>query len=278
MRKILFALCAVFITINALAEAPKGKTIDFNTPIKWNCDIIDAALKSVGLTDATTYYDVLVTYTKIFANLCDTKTFSLKQATSVCIKYCGLSDMLMRGGGSSGRRCPDICKLFAENIVAINNQKKEQAEQSKKIEEKLKTVPSYSYGFDKSGKSVDKIINAFKSKNTKTSEMAVNCALNYILDNNLAKKDVSCQREDDIKCNPLPGTDDYVYCIADGLVYEFVFDDVCDHDMFDSNDNNTIGGESRSNGGMNQHEAYDLSDRLDNCPSVEDLRANHRLK
>ncbi|MBO7066748.1 MAG: hypothetical protein J6W40_03950 [Alphaproteobacteria bacterium] len=100
-----------------------AKPIDFNTIITWNSDVISQALTRAGfLGTSGAAWDVRVTHERILDALVKKHSFSLRDATQVCMDKCNLSDFLKNGRGKSGKKCPDLCSGFADALIAVNNE------------------------------------------------------------------------------------------------------------------------------------------------------------
>lgn len=119
MKKSLIFAGAIFLT-SGLAIA---KTIDFDTSIKWNSSVVEQALNKSGfLGSSDANWDVRVTHERILAELLKMESFSLRDATRVCLDKCNMSDFLKNGRGASGKKCPDLCSGFADALVSVNNE------------------------------------------------------------------------------------------------------------------------------------------------------------
>lgn len=119
MKKSLLFAGAIFLT-SGIAIA---KTIDFDTSIKWNSNVVELALNKSGfLGSYDAYRDVRVTHERILAELLKMDSFSVRDATRVCLDKCNMSDFLKNGRGASGKKCPDLCSGFADMLVAVNNE------------------------------------------------------------------------------------------------------------------------------------------------------------
>lgn len=116
MKKTL--LIAGMIAAPISMAAAKG--ITFNTPIKWNAEVITQALKDTGIIP-NTYSDVEYVHNRILRALLTLDTFSARDAVGVCMDECNKSDMLKYGRGKSGKRCPQLCEEFASSLVIANN-------------------------------------------------------------------------------------------------------------------------------------------------------------
>lgn len=118
MKKYLFVAGMVAAPLTAAI----AKSIDFDTPVKWNGDVVEQALNQAGFLGASdAYHDVRVTHQRILSELLKKNTFSLRDATQVCLDKCSLSDFLKNGRGASGKKCPDLCKGFSDALVSVNN-------------------------------------------------------------------------------------------------------------------------------------------------------------
>lgn len=119
MKKSLLFAGAIFLT-SGIAIA---KTIDFDTSIKWNSNVVELALNKSGfLGSYDAYRDVRVTHERILAELLKMESFSVRDATRVCLDKCNMSDFLKNGRGASGKKCPDLCSGFADMLVSVNNE------------------------------------------------------------------------------------------------------------------------------------------------------------
>lgn len=119
MKKSLLFAGAIFLT-SGLAIA---KTIDFDTSIKWNSNVVERALNKSGfLGSSDANWDVRVTHERILAELLKMESFSLRDATRVCLDKCNMSDFLKNGRGASGKKCPELCSGFADALVSVNNE------------------------------------------------------------------------------------------------------------------------------------------------------------
>ena len=118
MKKSLLFAGAIFLT-SGIAIA---KTIDFDTSIKWNSNVVERALNKSGFLGASdANWDVRVTHERILAELLKMESFSLRDATRVCLDKCNMSDFLKNGRGASGKKCPELCRVFAEQLINENN-------------------------------------------------------------------------------------------------------------------------------------------------------------
>lgn len=118
MKKSLLFAGAIFLT-SGLAIA---KTIDFDTSIKWNSNVVERALNKSGfLGSSDANWDVRVTHERILAELLKMESFSLRDATRVCLDKCNMSDFLKNGRGASGKKCPELCSGFAVQLINENN-------------------------------------------------------------------------------------------------------------------------------------------------------------
>ncbi len=116
-KHILFAGAVLLATTAAIA-----KTIDFDTVINWNSEVIAAALDNSGfIGSSNAAWDVRVTHQRILDELVKKQSFSLRDATRVCLDKCNMSDFLKNGRGQSGKKCPELCTGFADALVKENN-------------------------------------------------------------------------------------------------------------------------------------------------------------
>ncbi len=119
MKKSLIFAGAIFLT-SGIAIA---KTIDFDTSIKWNSNVVERALNKSGfLGSSDANWDVRVTHERILAELLKMESFSVRDATRVCLDKCNMSDFLKNGRGASGKKCPELCSGFADALVSVNNE------------------------------------------------------------------------------------------------------------------------------------------------------------
>ena len=119
MKKSLLFAGAIFLT-SGIAIA---KTIDFDTPVKWNSNVVERALNKSGfLGSSDANWDVRVTHERILAELLKMESFSLRDATRVCLDKCNMSDFLKNGRGASGKKCPELCSGFVDALVSVNNE------------------------------------------------------------------------------------------------------------------------------------------------------------
>ncbi|MBO7559587.1 MAG: hypothetical protein J6T27_00305 [Alphaproteobacteria bacterium] len=116
MKKI---LTSILVLSTGIAFA---KNIDFDTVIKWNSEVISTALTKAGfITSSNAAWDVRKTHERILDELVKKQSFSLRQATQVCLDKCNMSDFLKNGRGQSGKKCPDLCTGFVDALIAENN-------------------------------------------------------------------------------------------------------------------------------------------------------------
>ena len=119
MKKSLF----VFGVISVASVAAVAKTIDLDTQIKWNSGVVETALTKSGfIASSNANWDVRVTSERILAELLKRETFSVRDATAVCLDKCNMSDFLKNGRGQSGKKCPELCTDFADALVTVNNE------------------------------------------------------------------------------------------------------------------------------------------------------------
>ena len=118
MKKSLIFAGTIFLT-SGIAIA---KTIDFDTSIKWNSNVVERALNKSGFLGASdANWDVRVTHERILAELLKKESFSVRDATRVCLDKCNMSDFLKNGRGASGKKCPELCSGFALQLINENN-------------------------------------------------------------------------------------------------------------------------------------------------------------
>lgn len=99
-----------------------AKTINFDTPVEWNSRVIEHALDKSGFIGGSgANWDVRTTRNRILQDLLNRKSFSLKDATQVCLNKCDMSDFLRNGRGSSGKKCAALCNEFTKAILVENN-------------------------------------------------------------------------------------------------------------------------------------------------------------
>lgn len=128
MKKSLLFAGAIFLT-SGIAIA---KTIDFDTPIKWNTNVIDRALNAAGLHSMKyeetghNALDARITHDRILAELLKKESFSVRDATRVCMDKCLMSDALKQNGNLVFRNCSEICSKFADSLITENNKLAEQ--------------------------------------------------------------------------------------------------------------------------------------------------------
>lgn len=119
MKKSLIFAGAIFLT-SGIAIA---KTIDFDTSIKWNSNVVERALNKSGfLGSSDASWDVRATHERILAELLKMESFSVRDATRVCLDKCNMSNFLKNGRGASGKKCPELCSGFADTLVSVNNE------------------------------------------------------------------------------------------------------------------------------------------------------------
>lgn len=117
-KKLLLTSVALLSTGIAFA-----KNVDFDTVIKWNSEVISAALTKAGfIATSNAAFDVRKTHERILNELVKKQSFSLRQATQVCLDKCNMSDMLKNGRGQSGKKCPELCTGFVDSLVSVNNE------------------------------------------------------------------------------------------------------------------------------------------------------------
>ncbi|MDE5615835.1 MAG: hypothetical protein K2I81_03320 [Alphaproteobacteria bacterium] len=114
-----------------------AKTINFDTPVEWNSKVVEQALNKAGFIGGSgANWDVRVTHDRILTELLNRKSFSLKDATQVCLNKCNMSDFLKNGRGSSGKKCPELCKGFTDSLTSVNNSLKNAAKSTGSLEKK----------------------------------------------------------------------------------------------------------------------------------------------
>ena len=113
----------IFILSLLIPTVALAVKIDFDTPLKWNANVITTALTRAGLVDSRgAHFDVIITRNRILEDLLKRDTFSLRDATEVCMDKCNMSDFLRKGLGQSHQKCPAICTSFVSNMVKVNNE------------------------------------------------------------------------------------------------------------------------------------------------------------
>lgn len=203
-RNILFVGAVMLATTVAVA-----KTIDFDTVINWNSGVISAALEQSGFIGSNNAaWDVRVTHERILDELVKKQSFSLRDATRVCLDKCNMSDFLKNGRGQSGKKCPELCTGFADALVAVNN------EYNTPIFERSSNLDY--------NKTVHKKIDAFKNIQVGLTNTALLLIERYIKRYNLARYTVC---ENSPRCKSVG--QDYIHCDLDGVRYLFEFDDIC---------------------------------------------------
>ena len=117
MKKI---LTSILVLSTGIAVA---KNIDFDTVIKWNSEVISTALTKAGfITSSNAAWDVRKTHERILDELVKKQSFSLRQATQVCLDKCNMSDFLKNGREKKKKKCPDLCEDFTNALVTVNNE------------------------------------------------------------------------------------------------------------------------------------------------------------
>ena len=118
MRKYLL-LTSMIVLSTGIASA---RTIDFDTIVEWNSEVIAKALDKAGFIGSNgALWDVRVTHERILSELVEKQSFSLRDATRVCLDKCNISDLLKNGRGQSGRKCPELCTGFVDALIVENN-------------------------------------------------------------------------------------------------------------------------------------------------------------
>ena len=117
MKKLLtFLLCLTILP--AFAEF-----INENTQLKWNSKVIEKALNNSGFINSNgANWDVRTTRNHILEDLLTRQMFSVIEAIDVCKEQCNKSDFLKNGRGQSGKKCPELCESFANNIIKVNKE------------------------------------------------------------------------------------------------------------------------------------------------------------
>ena len=114
----------IFILSMLIPSVALAIKIDANTQLKWNSMIVKNAALSAGLTSRSKVSEISLTYNRIMLELLGRATFSVSDAVSVCMKQCNKSEYL-KNNGHHGRRCPDICKKFGEELVKSTDYNKD---------------------------------------------------------------------------------------------------------------------------------------------------------
>lgn len=109
MKKSLIFAGAIFLTSN-IAFA---KTIDFDTPITWNSNVVESALDSSG------FEETILIKGPILLELLKKESFSVYDATRVCLEKCELSNDLKE----IREKCPKLCYRFAWLLINENNRR-----------------------------------------------------------------------------------------------------------------------------------------------------------
>lgn len=117
MKKIVIFL-SCFMVIPVFAEY-----INENTQLKWNSKVIEKALNDAGFINSDgANWDVRTTRNHILEDLLTRQMFSITEAIDVCKEQCNKSDFLKNGRGQSGKKCPELCESFANNIIKVNKE------------------------------------------------------------------------------------------------------------------------------------------------------------
>lgn len=186
-----------------------AKKIDFDTPVKWNANVVSTALTNVGLIDSGNW-DVRTTRNRILENLLARDAFSLREATTVCMDKCNMSDFLRQGQGQSHKKCPAICSSFVSNIIKVNN-------------EQFTAIPGVSATSDSfsnlQGKSVD-VCRKLMSDATKSGiTYPVLCGgrCGYVGQDKIKITDLTKTKEYEVDdfCNNSKKGKDYFYILSD---------------------------------------------------------------
>ena len=107
MKKSLIFAGAIFLTSNIAI----AKTIDFDTSIKWNSGVVERALEKSGFSET------ILINRYILHELLNKESFSVYDATRVCLDKCYLSDDLKE----IREKCPKLCYRFAWHLIYENN-------------------------------------------------------------------------------------------------------------------------------------------------------------
>ena len=93
------------------------------TQMQWNSKVIEKALNDAGFIGSDgANWDVRTTRNHILEDLLTRQMFSIKEAIDVCKEQCNKSDFLKNGRGQSGKKCPELCENFANNIIKVNQE------------------------------------------------------------------------------------------------------------------------------------------------------------
>lgn len=93
------------------------------TQMQWNSKVIEKALDNSGfINSGDANWDVRTTRNHILEDLLTRQMFSITEAIDVCKEQCNKSDFLKNGRGKSGKRCPELCENFANNIIKVNQE------------------------------------------------------------------------------------------------------------------------------------------------------------
>lgn len=109
MKKSLIFAGAIFLTSNIAI----AKTIDFDTPITWNPNVVEQALDNSGFSE-TILISSYISY-----ELLNKESFSVYDATRVCLEKCELSNDLKE----IREKCPKLCYRFAWDLINENNRR-----------------------------------------------------------------------------------------------------------------------------------------------------------
>ena len=109
MKKLLVFLCAMVVFTGVVG----AKSIEFNTVITWNDDVILQALDEVGF-DRYDRGEIRVKL-GIIVDLLKKKSFSLQYATQKCLNRCATEKSLEES------RAKGLCGNIADALIKVNN-------------------------------------------------------------------------------------------------------------------------------------------------------------
>ena len=120
MKKSLLFAGAIFLT-SSIAFA---KTINFDTPIKWNTSVIENALSKVGMGSFAGNQDFIparLTHNRILSELLKKESFSIREATRICLDKCNMLSSDLRKDAFLFEDCAELCEMFGKKLVDENN-------------------------------------------------------------------------------------------------------------------------------------------------------------
>ncbi len=120
MKKSLLFAGAIFLTSNIAI----AKTIDFDTSIKWNTSVIENALSKVGMDSFAGNQDFIparLTHNRILSELLKKESFSISDATRICLDKCNMLSSDLRKNAFLFEDCAELCKMFGQKLVDENN-------------------------------------------------------------------------------------------------------------------------------------------------------------